>query len=74
MDGEEVVVYLGLSGGGDVKDARLEVEMLSCDCVDEEAAFLRKTRAGGNWLTGGIVGSLVGVLMMVDGGQSILKP
>jgi hypothetical protein len=61
MDGEDVVVvYLGLSGGGDAKDALLDVEMLSCEDVDDEAAFLRKTRAGGNWLIGGIVGGLLG--------------
>jgi hypothetical protein len=29
--------------------------MLSCEGVVDEAAFLKKTRAGGNWLTGGIV-------------------
>jgi hypothetical protein len=45
-------VYLGLSG--DVRLALREVEMVMGDGV-EEAAFLRKTRAGGNWLTGGIV-------------------
>ena len=49
---DDEVVYLGLSG--DVRLALREVEMVMGDGV-EEAAFLRKTRAGGNWLTGGIV-------------------
>ncbi|KAH8639430.1 hypothetical protein IG631_07200 [Alternaria alternata] len=48
---EEEVVYRGLNG--DVRLALLDVEMVMGDGVD--AAFLRKTRAGGNWLTGGIV-------------------
>ena len=50
---DDVAVYLGLSG--EVKDALLDAEMLICEGVVEEAAFLRKTRAGGNWLTGGMV-------------------
>jgi hypothetical protein len=48
----EDVAYLGLSG--DARLARRDVEMVMGD-GDEEVAFLRKTRAGGNWLTGGIV-------------------
>jgi len=51
FDADEIA-YLGLSG--DVRLARRDVEMLMDD-GDDEVAFLRKTRAGGNWLTGGIV-------------------
>jgi hypothetical protein len=48
---EDEVVYRGLSG--DARLALLDVEILMGDGV--EVALLRKTRAGGNWLTGGIV-------------------
>ena len=48
---EDEVVYRGLSG--DVRLALLDVEILMGDGV--EVALLRKTRAGGNWLTGGIM-------------------
>jgi hypothetical protein len=65
---DDVAVYLGLSG--EVKDALLDAEMLICEGVVEEAAFLRKTRAGGNWLTGGIVNDLFVVLSrIVEGGR-----
>jgi hypothetical protein len=50
LDGDviDVVVNLGLSG---------DVGVDLCDDVlmEDGLAFLRKTRAGGNWLTGGIV-------------------
>jgi hypothetical protein len=51
LDGDvldDVVVNLGLSG--DVK-----VDLCDAVLIEDGLAFLRKTRAGGNWLTGGIV-------------------
>ena len=62
---EDAVVYRGLTGEVRV-DRRAEdiVEM----GVGTAEAFLRKTRAGGNWLTGGIVKVVV---VLVVGGRQV---
>jgi hypothetical protein len=50
-DGLDVVVYLG-------PRAAAMLALREAETEDVEAADLRKTRAGGNWLMGGILNDL----------------
>ena len=64
-DGDEVVACeenLGVGG----PDARGDLIELADNGAGLEVAVLRKTRAGGNWLTGGIVVMLCCILVMVS--------
>jgi hypothetical protein len=48
---DDAVVYLGLSD-----DVKLDLRAAAfIDGEEDVVVVLRKTRAGGNWLTGGIV-------------------
>jgi hypothetical protein len=55
-DGLDVVVYLGPRAAAMLALREAETEDVAVE--DEEAADLRKTRAGGNWLMGGILNDL----------------
>jgi len=59
---DDAVVYLGLMG--EVRVDRRAVGIVEMGAGIAEA-FLRKTRAGGNWLTGGMVKVKVVVVVVV---------
>lgn len=62
------MVYLGLSGeASDDLRAAVPVMERGFGAGEDEVAVLRKTRAGGNWLIGGMV--VIGLVVLVWMGE-----